>query len=231
MMTPARKFLGTILLNAFEFDKNNYVVLSKEDFRQAAPKATKTIDIENFINIDEITPVYFERPYYLIPDKGGEKGYVLLRETLKNNKKVAVAKVVIREKQYLAILMPMGDALILNLIRFKQELLPISDFSVPTQKLKDYHITPAELKMAEQLVNSMTEKWHPEKYHDDYRETLLKWIEEKASKAKIKKPKEAEPETAKTIDFMAALKRSLEKTNKKSIKDTTHPHHKLRHAK
>jgi DNA end-binding protein Ku len=208
------------IVKAFEFDKNNYVVLSNEDFKRAAPTATKTIDIENFVNLEDINPTYFERPYYLVPDKVGEKGYVLLRETLHNTKKVGIAKVVIREKQYLAALMPMSHALVLNLLRFKQELIAMNEFPMPDQNLKNYHITDTELKMAEQLVASMTQSWQPEIYHDDYRETLLNWIEEKASQGRKKKPKEkiVEQASAKTIDFMAALKKSLENTKKAPAK-------------
>jgi DNA end-binding protein Ku len=208
------------VIKAFEFDKNNYVVLSNDDFKRAAPTATKRIDIENFVNVDDINPVYFDRPYYLVPDKVGEKGYVLLRETLQETKKVGIAKVVIREKQYLAALMPMSHALVLNLLRFKQELLSISEFPMPDQALKTYHIAASELKMAEQLVASMTQAWQPEIYHDDYRESLLTWIEEKATQGKVKKPKEKieEQASAKTIDFMAALKKSLENTKKAPAK-------------
>lgn len=220
------------VVKAFEFDKNNYVVLNKEDFKRAAPKEFKTIDIESFIYGDEINPIYFERPYYLIPEKGGEKGYVLLRETLKKIKKIAIAKVVIRDKQYLAALIPMDNALVLNLLRFKQELLDIENFNFPGQDLKDYAVNPNELKMAEQLVDSMTEKWHPNKYHDDYREKLLQWIEEKASHQKVKKPKEKEEVVAaKTIDFMAALKKSLESVGKTTAKNEVHPQKVHRKAK
>ncbi len=208
------------VIKAFEFDKNNYVVLSSEDFKRAAPKEIKTIDIENFVYMDEINPIYFERPYYLIPDKGGEKGYVLLRETLTKNKKIAIAKVVIRDKQYLAALMPLENALVINLLRFQQELISMENFAFPTKDAKDYNLNPSELKMAEQLIDTMTEKWQPEKYHDDYREKLFKWIEEKASTQKVKKPQEKEEAgAAKTIDFMAALKKSLEAKGK--IKDKT----------
>jgi len=112
----------TQVVKAFEFDKNNYVILSDDDFKQAAPKAIKSIDIEDFTNLSDIDYLYFERPYYLVPDKSGEKGYVLLREGLKKTKKVGIAKVVIRAKQYLAAVMPGEYSLILNLLRFNQEL-------------------------------------------------------------------------------------------------------------
>lgn len=220
------------VVKAFEFDKNNYVVLSKEDFKRAAPKEFKTIDIENFVYLDEINPIYFERPYYLVPEKGGEKGYVLLRETLRRIKKVAIAKVVIRDKQYLAALIPMENALVLNLLRFKQELADLENFNFPSQELKDYAVNPNEIKMAEQLVDSMTDKWKADKYHDDYREKLLQWIEEKASQQNVKKPKEKEEVvSAKTIDFMAALKKSLASVGKATAKNDPHPQKMRRKAK
>lgn len=224
------------VVKAYEFEKNNYVILSKDDFERAAPKATKTIDIENFINLDEIAPVYFEKPYYLVPEKIGIKGYVLLRETLQKAKKVAIAKVVIREKQYLAALMPVKEALVLNLIRFKQELRSLNEFAIPDKHIKSYNIHPQELKMAEQLVNSMTKEWKPEQYHDEYREFLLKWIEKK-SQHKIKKaPKSKEKRPAtNVIDFMGALKQSLQRAQKTSVKNhaandprTAHKHKKRR---
>ncbi len=213
------------VVRAYELEKNNYVVLNDEDFKRAAPEATKTIDIETFVDQAEIDPIYFERPYYLVPDKVGEKGYVLLRETLRKTKKVAIAKVVIREKQYLAALIPIEHALVLNLIRFQQELRSLSEFSIPDKNLKAYKVQPQELKMAEQLVESMVQKWQPSHYHDDYREALLKWIEKKVSQGKIKKPpkiKEEEAIPANVIDFMAALKGSLKNVKKKSLNNHHH---------
>jgi DNA end-binding protein Ku len=208
------------VIKAFEFNNNNYVVLSDEDFKRAAPEATKSIDIENFVSVTEINPVYFERPYYLVPDKAGEKGYVLLRETLHRTGKVAVAKVVIRSKQYLAAVMPIEQALVLNLLRFKQELRSLDDFSIPEKNLKLYKILPQELKMAEQLVDSMTQVWKPEQYHDEYREALLQWIEQKASQGKTKKPRKTAEKAApaNVIDFMAALKKSLQNVKQTPVK-------------
>lgn len=224
------------VIKVFEFDKNNYVALSNEDFKRAAPKAVKTIDIENFVKLEEINPIFFERPYYLVPEKVGEKGYVLLRETLENTKKVAIAKVVIRDKQYLAALMPMNNALVLNLLRFVQEIHPVEDFTIPEQNIKSYHISKTELQMAEALIDGMTESWQPKRYHDEYRDKLLKWIEEKALHGKTRKTAEKAKDDdipGKTIDFMAALKKSLQQVKKNSTQKSNvinmQPHLKQRH--
>lgn len=221
------------IVKAFEYDKNSYVVLSPEDFKLAAPKATKTIDIKNFVNYSDISFMYFEKPYYLTPDKAGEKGYSLLRETLKKTKKVAIAKIVIREREYLAAILPMENALVLNLLRFAQEVLPLKDFNIPEGNLKDYHILPNELKMAEALVESMSEKWNPKQYHDDYREALMKWIEQKTTHGKTKRTKKSADEEipAKTLDFMAALKKSLANAKRTPAKSHAKHHHKPGRAK
>lgn len=202
------------VVKAFEFSKNKYVLLRDADFKRVAPKATKTIEIENFVNIHEISYIYFERPYYLIPNKMGEKGYILLRETLKRTKKVGIAKVVIREKQYLAAVLPIENALMLNILRFQQELHAQDEFDLPEEDLDSYHISSKEIDMAEQLVKGMTKKWIPKEYHDDYREKLMDWIEkqEELSSGKKKAAKKSKKEKLpdNTIDFMAALKKSLQ---------------------
>lgn len=199
------------IVKAFEYSKDKYVILDDADFKQAAPAVTKTIDIESFVNINEIDYVFFEKPYYLVPEKTGEKGYILLRETLKKTKKVGIAKVVIREKQYLAAILPVKNAILLNLLRFNQEIRPLEDFHFPDKSLKTYRISDKEIAMAEQLVKGMSGKWEPEAYHDDYREKLLKWIEKKRKTRNKTVTAEKEVSYAdNTIDFMAALKKSLE---------------------
>ncbi len=208
------------IVKALEITKDNYVILDEEDFKHAAPKSTKMINIENFINHAEIDPIYFERPYYLVPDPSAEKGYVLLRETLERTQKIAIAKIVIREKQHLAALLPMKNALILNLLRFQQQLYAPEDFSIPGEEIETYNITLQELKMAEELINNRSQKWAPEKYHDDYQAALFKWINKKISESRIKKTNEIREETpsSKTTDFMLALKRSLQNVKRKTSK-------------
>lgn len=206
------------IVKAFEVDQDNYVILKDEDFKRAAPKAVKTIEIEDFVNLSEIDYMYFEKPYILVPDKFGEKGYVLLRESLKKEKKVGIAKIVIRSKQYLAAVLACKNMLMIILLRFAQELRKADEFTLPEEDLKKYRITERELKMAAQLIEGMTNKWKPENYHDEYREALMQWIEEKAIQGKPKrtrKTKEKE-EPGKVIDFMQLLKDSLKQTKHES---------------
>lgn len=207
------------IVKAFEFDEGNYVILKDEDFKRAAPKAIKSIDIEDFVNGQEIDYRYFEKPYYIVPDKYGEKGYVLLREAMKKVNHVGIAKVVIRSKQYLAAVMVQNDALVLNLLRFSQELRHVSEFEFPQASIKKYNIKDKELNMAVQLINNMVNKWEPEKYHDEYREALMQWIEEKATtetskEIKKTKAKSKKISSAKVVDFMELLQQSISKKGK-----------------
>ncbi len=205
------------VVKAYEFSKGNYVVVDEEDFKQAAPEAFKSVDIEEFVNLNEINYLYFETPYYVIPEGANQKAYILLREALQKSKKVGVAKVVIHSKQHLALIMAFNKAIILNLIRFKEELRDEEEFSLPKQSLKTYRVSERELTMAIQLINDMSAKWNPEKYHDEYRAALLKWINTKKAGKKVVS-EESEDLVNKpddVIDFMTLLKKSLKK---KSIK-------------
>jgi DNA end-binding protein Ku len=204
------------IVKAFEYDKGSYVVLEKEDFARAAPESTESVDIEAFIKPDSIGPEYFEKPYYLVPAKKAEKGYVLLRETLKRLKTAGLARVVIRTREYLALVLPHDDALLLMLLRFPQELVPADEYAFPDKKPAAYRINPKELEMAESLVKSMIGKWQPEKYHDDFRERLVKVIEERVkAKGVVRTPSAAETELPKdaatnVVDFMSLLKKSID---------------------
>jgi DNA end-binding protein Ku len=204
------------IVKAFEYDKGSYVVLEKEDFAKAAPESTESVDIEAFIKPDSIGPEYFEKPYYLVPAKKAEKGYVLLRETLKRLKTAGLARVVIRTREYLALVLPHEDALLLMLLRFPQELVPADEYAFPDKKPAAYRINPKELEMAESLVKSMIGKWQPEEYHDDFRERLVKVIEERVkAKGVVRTPSAAETELPKdaatnVVDFMSLLKKSID---------------------
>lgn len=204
------------VVKAYEFQKGNYVVLKEEDFERAAPEAFKTIDIEEFVNLKEISHIYFDRPYYVVPDSANQKAYVLLREALKKTGKVGVAKVVIRTKQYLSLIIPQDNALILNLIRFNQEIRSLSEFDLPTEDLKKYKIQPRELQMAITLINDMSAKWSPDKYHDEYRDALMKWIKAKTKSKQIttKEPTEIVKKEDDVIDFMSLLKKSIQHKTK-----------------
>lgn len=221
------------VVKAYEFQKGHYVVLKEEDFKRAVVESSQTIEITHFIDKDAIDDIYFDRPYYLVPDKKGEKGFVLLREVLKRDEKLGVAKVVIRTKQYLAALEPVENALVLNLLRWDHELRKPEELSFPKGSLKTYKITPKEVHIAEQLVNAMTSEWDPTEYHDDYREALLKFIHRKEKGLPIEIPKAA-PKGAKVIDFMELLKKSVaEKKGKHRTKTTrtARTHHRVHHRK
>jgi DNA end-binding protein Ku len=206
------------IVKAFEYSKGNYVVVDEEELRKAAPEATETVDIEAFVDQASVDPVYFEKPYYLVPGKKAEKGYVLLREVLRRTGKVGIARVVIRTRQYLAMLMPRHDALVLNLLRFAQEIVPADEFTFPSGALTKYRINATELRMAEELLKSMTDTWNPADYKDEFRDKLRKLIQSRVNKAKgkvtlVMEGGEKPPENAATnvVDFMALLKKSLAK--------------------
>jgi DNA end-binding protein Ku len=210
------------IVKGYEYEKNRYVVLTDEDFKRANVEATQTVDIVTFVDADEIAPTYFETPYYLSPDKRGEKGYALLRETLKATKKIAIATVVIRTRQYLAALIPSGDVIVLNTLRYHNELKPVQDLDVPSGTLKSAGVSSREIDMAKKLVDEMTDKWKPERYGDTYHDDLMKLVDKriKAGKTEVitKADEDAEqkPVRGEVIDLMALLKRSVQEKGQSS---------------
>jgi len=203
------------IVKAFEYKKGSYVVIPEQELRAAAPEATETISIETFVERDAISPSYFEKPYILVPGKRMEKGYVLLRETLKKAGRIGVGKVVIRTRQYLCALMPEDHALLLVLMRFPQELVATADFELPAGKTSDYRITARELEMAGQLIEAMTADWTPAAFRDDFREKLHKFVTQRVHKAgggKVAESEIGEPKgTSNVVDFVALLQKSLAK--------------------
>jgi DNA end-binding protein Ku len=205
------------IVKAFEYKKGDYVVLEKEDLKAAAPQSSQSVELESFIPADAVDIEYFERPYYLVPPKKSEKGYVLLRETLKELNRVGLARVVIRTREYLSLLLPRGPALMLVLLRYPQELIPADEYSFPEGSLSSYKLGKRELDMARQLVQAMSSEFKPSEYRDEFREKLSKAIAErmKHKGARVEKPAEEEPETGKVVDLMAVLKKSLEQNAQK----------------
>ena len=203
------------IIKAFEYDKGSYVVLEPEDIKAAAPESHESVEVEAFIDAASIGPQYFEKPYILVPAKKAEKGYVLLRETLAATGKIGIARVVIRTREYLSAVMPQGDALVLILLRFPQELVDAEDYKLPTGKASDYRISPQEMKMATQLIESMSGVWKPGDFRDEFRERLSKVIQKRMkSKGLVQAVDDAEertPEGAATnvVDFMSLLEQSL----------------------
>lgn len=195
------------IVKAYEFSEDNYVIVTDEDFEKADIKATKTIDIETFINKDELAIKFFEKPYYIQTKKGGEKAYVLLLDALKETKKIAIARVVIRTKEYLAAIYPEDSLLILNLIRFQQSLKDISNVKVP----EDVKVTKKELDLAIKLIEDMTEEWDPSKYKDEYRLALMERIKKKAEGQGIEasEDEQEDEEEGKVIDIMDLLQKSV----------------------
>ena len=209
------------IVKAYEFSKGSYVVLDEKDLAEAAAENRETVEIEAFVDAAEVSPAYFEKPYVLEPGKKAEKGYVLLREVLQRTGKVGIGRVVIRTREYLAMVMPQDDALFLVLLRFPQELVDVSDYKLPEGSIAKWRISDKEMAMARQLIESMSGKWKPEEYKDEFRGRLRKVIEKRMkSKGAVSHPEESESEIAENaatnvVDFMSLLKKSLE-TNKRT---------------
>lgn len=205
------------IVKGYEYEKDRYVVLTDEDFKRANVKATQTVDIIAFVEAKAVAPTYFETPYYLTPDKRGEKGYVLLRETLKATNKIGIATVVIRTRQYLAALISTGDVIVLNTLRYQNELMSAKELEVPSGSVKAGGVSLREVEMAKKLVEEMTEPWKPEQYHDTYHEDLMKLIDKRIKEGKTEVITEAgtdddeeKPARGEVIDLMALLKRSVQ---------------------
>src|SRR2546429_3019570 len=197
------------IVKGYEYEKGKFVVLNEKDFQRVDLEATQTVDIEDFVDLDEIDPMYFYKPYYLEPQKGGDKAYSLLREALADGKKVGIAKVVIKTRQYLAGVKALKHALVLELMHFAEELADPEKLHVP----KKVEVGKREEEMAKALVDSMTSKWNPEKYRDDYREALMEVIEEKVESGgeEIEEKPKPKKESTKVIDLVAVLQESLAK--------------------
>jgi DNA end-binding protein Ku len=198
------------VVKGYEYQDDKYVVLSDEDFRRANPEASKTVDILAFVDLQDIQPQVFETPYYLKPEKRGEKPYALLREALHKAGKAGIASVVIRTKQYLAALVPQDELLILNTLRYADELKDPAELDIPKAK-----VSPRELDMAKRLIDDMADEWDPKKYKDTYRDDLLKRIREKVKAGQTEEitaadKSERKEKSAEVIDLMALLKKSVE---------------------
>lgn len=198
------------IVKGYKMD-NNYIVLDDKDFEAASAKKTKTIEISDFVKEDEISSIYYETPYYLEPDKSGTRPYKLLLDALTKSKKVGVATFVMRNKEALAILRPDKNVIVLNKIRFEQEIRDPNELTLP----KNTEVKPAELKMAMTLIDQLTDKFDISKYKDNYNDELLKLIHAKAKGKKIKAP-EMKVVHSKTKDLMDQLKASLEVKSKKA---------------
>jgi DNA end-binding protein Ku len=208
------------IIKGYEYKKGEYVALSDADFARANVEATQTISITDFVDASAVSPLYYDKPYYLEPLKNGQRVYVLLREVLHDTGKVGIAKVVIRSREHLAMVLAEGPALILELLRFPDELRDASRLDLPKAASKGTATSAQEIKMAERLVESMVGKWQPEKYRDDYRDDLMKIIDQKVESGKTKvientMPAAPRAQRGKVIDIMHLLRESVEQASKR----------------
>ncbi len=217
------------IVKGYEYEKGQFVVMTDKDFEKVMPEATQTIDIKEFVDLGEIDPMFFDTPYFLEPQKGGKKAYALLRDTLKETGKVGIAQVVIKTKQHLAAVKPKGDALVLELMHFPDELLEPEGLDIPHNE----EVGKKEMAMAKSLVDTMSGKWKPDEFHDEFRERLEKLIEEKVksggkelpdSRATTKKP-------TNVVDLVAVLQKSIAESKRKPAERSHgHPKRKLKKA-
>lgn len=202
------------IVKGYEYKKGDYVVLTDADFQHANVKASETIEIERFCDAADIAPIYFEKPYYLAPGKGGGKVYALFRQALSATAKVAIGSFVMHQRQHMCAIAPSGSALTLLTLRFEDEIVPLSSSDSASAK-----VTPAELTMAKQLVNQMTGKFEPSHFKDTYRDDLKHRVQEKIRHKEthaldVAPPPQSERPKAQVIDLMEALRASL--ANKKT---------------
>ena len=206
------------IVKGYEYTKGKFVVLTDEDFKAAAIESSKTIEILDFVKSEEIDPRYFEAPYYIVPAKGGEKAYALLREAIKRTGMVGIGKITMRSNSlHLAGVKSIGEALVLEIMRFADELVEVGDFTFPS----DTGVRPQELQMAEQLVANLSQPFDASKYTDDYRANLMKIIRAKMKGKKIEVAEPEDRESTQVVDLMARLQESLEMGKKQTSGRTT----------
>ena len=199
------------IVKGYEYAKGKFVVMEDEDFKAAAIESSRTIDILDFVQLEEIDPRHFDTPYFLLPGKGGEKGYALLREAIRSTGAVGIGKVTMRQKQHLCALRVLDDAIILEMMRFGTELVDTSEFTFPSAE----GLREQEIKMAQQLVQSLTDDFDPSKYKDDYRENIMEIIKAKMKGKKISYEEPAAREPTEVIDLMSRLQASLDQVKPK----------------
>ena len=193
------------LVKGYEFAKGQFVVMTKDDFKAAAVEKTRTVDIIDFVKAEEIDDRFFETPYYLVPAKGGERAYALLREAIRTSDRVGIAKFILRDAQHLAAVEVIEQAIVLSIMRFADELVDVSQFDLPAAK----DVRAPELEMAKALVNSLAAEWDPSKYSDQYRENLMRIVKSKIEGAEPELEADETPRRGEVVDLMERLRRSL----------------------
>lgn len=202
------------IVKGYEYEKGRFVVLKDDDFKRVDVEATQTVDILDFVNLDEINPMHFQKPYFMEPSKAGSKAYVLLRDALGSTRKVGIAKVVIRKRQHLAAVKPQGEALILEIMHFADELVSPAELHLPSAA----GLRKGETEMAQALIDKMTVAWEPERYSDDYESALRDLIAKKVAaggKDLPTQPKSRGKEPENVIDLMEVLRKSLDDASRK----------------
>jgi DNA end-binding protein Ku len=209
------------MVKGYEHDDGQFVLLTDEDLEAVQPKLTKSIEISEFVSLEEIDPLLFDKPYYLEPEKRGRKAYALLRESLRNSGKAGISRVVIRTREYLSAMFVRDDALILMLLRFPQEIRASSKLDLPSSTGKEWQPSKKELDLAGRLIDEMTEKWNPDLYHDEYRAALMDYIEKKIAGGEtvadvIQPDSEKDDAGGKVLDLADYLQRSFKQSKKTS---------------
>jgi len=221
--TTGREVPWNDIVKGYEYEKDQYVVLTDEDFRRANVEQAKSVDITTFVDADEIPPQYFETPYYLVPEARGQKVYALLRETLRAANKIGVGEVVIRTTHHLAAVVPVGDALMMITMRYADEIREREAFDFPSRSLKNAGIKPKEVELARKLIEDMAGPFKPEDFEDTYNEDLMHRIEEKVKRGQTQELTKPEGEkqakrSAKVIDLMELLKQSIDNGGRRARK-------------
>src|SRR5471030_302085 len=201
------------LVRGFEYEKGQYVTVTDDDLKRVNVEATQSVEIVEFVDLDQINPMYFDTPYYLEPEKKGRHAYALLRESLRSVNKVGIARVVIRSREHLAALKPNGEALVLELMHYSSELVNQDDFDFPSLR---EDVAPAELKVAKMLIDTMSsEKFEPDQFHDKYKEDVMAMIEARAAGKDIPEQPAKRAATSNVVNLMDVLQRSLEQSTKR----------------
>ena len=215
------------VVKGYEYDGGSLVLLSDDELEHASPELTRTIDVAQFVSLSDIDPIYFDKPYFLLPGKGGAKGYVLLRDALNESGKAGLATVVIRTRQYVAAVRPHDTGLVLQLLRYHQELRDLQDFDLPEAELRKVKASKQERTMATQLIDAMTDSWDPKDFHDEYHDAVMKMIKDKIAAGEteavdVPDDEDDSDDEVTTINFLDVLRKSVEghagrsKSSKKS---------------
>ncbi|HMN67569.1 MAG TPA: Ku protein [Bdellovibrionales bacterium] len=222
------------IVKGYEYEKGEFVLMSESDFKKANVKATSTIAIEDFVELESVDPLLFEKPYYMIPQKGSEKGYVLLRDVLKKTEKAAIATIVMHTVQHLVALIAREDYIVLEILRFANQVKELHEIDfLDNTAMRSAKISPRELAVAEQLVEGMSSDWKPDKYKDTYRDDLMKLIKNKVRRGATAEVEEVETaagdeDVSNVIDLTALLKKSLGGTARAKRKKSPSAHSRAR---